>query len=279
MYRDLNKSERAQIVRSNLRELCGEQRVLGYGALVICRKGEMDMNIDFKSYRLMENTIIILFPGDILQVNEITEDFEVEMLRYDKALLREASLQLEQTVYSRLRKDRCRGGDQVILEIFEAIFRLLRLHFDQKDCQCKEQLVLYQLKSFFLGFYDYLRRHNDNPAQEARSQRVNELFTAFMEALEINYERLHNVSDYAQILSISSKYLYNVSMEVSGQSPKAIIDHYVIMQIKLNLRTTDTSIKELAWQYHFSDASFLCRYFRQHTDMSPQEYRRIYRDI
>ena len=277
MNKDILLSEKAQLLRSDLSELGGESHVLGYGALVICRSGEMDMSIDFRSFRLSADTIIILFPGDMIHVNQVSGDFEVEMLRYDKMLLREASLQLEQTIYSRLRKDRCRGGEQVILDIFETIFSLIRLHFEQEDCQCKDQLVLYQLKSFFLGFYDYIRRHPEKAPQEVNSQRANELFTLFMEALERDYKNAHNVAHYARQLRITPKYLYNIAMEVSGQTPKAIIDHYLIMQIKLQLRTSDMTIKEMAWQYHFSDVSFFCRHFRECTGMTPQEYRRKYR--
>ena len=278
MYHKILKSEKACLMHTDLRELCGESRVFNYGALIICRSGEMQLSIDFKQYHLSAGAVIILFPSDMVHVDSMTDDFEVEMLRYDKTLLREASLQMEQTVYSRLRKDRFMGGEQVLLDIFEAIFALLRLHFRQEDCQCMDQLVMYQLKSFFLGFYDYVKRHGGVSSEDAGSQRANELFTLFMEALERDYKRSHDVFHYATILNITPKYLYNVSMEVSGQSPKTIIDYYLTMRIKLQLRTSDISIKELAWEYHFSDVSFFCRHFRKCTGMTPQEYRKKYRE-
>lgn len=278
MYSKILKSEKACLMRSDLSELCCESRVLNYGALLICREGEMSLSIDFKQYRLTKGAVIILFPSDMVHVDGMTSDFEVEMLRYDKTLLREASLQMEQTVYSRLRKDRFMGGERVLQDIFEAIFTLLRLHFQQDDCQCMDQLVMYQLKSFFLGFYDYIRRRGGVSAEDSGSQRANELFTLFMEALERDYKAAHDVSHYASVLNITPKYLYNVSMEVSGQSPKTIIDYYLTMQIKLQLRTSDISVKELAWEYHFSDVSFFCRHFRKSTGMTPQEYRRKYRE-
>lgn len=278
MYNGLLKSEKAQLLYSDLNELRGEPHVIPYGALVICRSGEMDMSIDFRMFRLEANTIIILFPGDMIHIHKVSDNFMVEMLRYDKMLLREASVQLEQTIYSYLRNDRCRGGEQVILDIFEAIFKLIRLHFEQEDCQCKDQLVLYQLKSFFLGFYDYLRHHQDKTPQENGSQRLNELFTLFMETLERDYKKSHEVAYYAHQLHITPKYLYTISMKVSGQTPKTLINHYLIMQIKLHLRTSDTTIKEMAWQYHFSDVSFFCRHFRECTGMTPQEYRRKYKE-
>lgn len=34
------------------------------------------------------------------------------------------------------------------------------------------------------------------------------------------------------------------------------------------------TVKEIAWNYHFADASFFCRYFKSHTGLTPQDYRR-----
>jgi len=39
------------------------------------------------------------------------------------------------------------------------------------------------------------------------------------------------------------------------------------------LANADMSIKEIAATLHFEDTSYMCRYFRQHTGLSPMEYR------
>lgn len=37
--------------------------------------------------------------------------------------------------------------------------------------------------------------------------------------------------------------------------------------------TDPQPIKQIAWDYQFSDTSFLCRYFKQHTGQTPQQFR------
>ena len=39
-------------------------------------------------------------------------------------------------------------------------------------------------------------------------------------------------------------------------------------------KTEEKSIKELSWDYHFCDISFFCRYFKQHTGLTPQQFRK-----
>lgn len=273
MDKDILASDKARLYSSTLAELRMEQVVVDYGALIICRAGTATMRIDFRQWQLYPGAVITLFPNDVVCVEHASTDFEVEMLRYDPAMLREASLQLEQTVYSALRKDRCRRDTPVVTDIINGMFNLLRIYFRQSDCACLDQLVFYQLKAFFLGFYDWVRRNKPVFGDEGGSRRVSELFNLFMELLERDYMVSHDVAYYAERLCITPKYLCYVVKSITQRTPKTIIDHYVILQLKLQLRNTDNTVKKIAWDFHFSDTSFFCRYFKQHTGLTPQAFR------
>lgn len=272
MDREILSSEKARLFTTALESLRHEQTIIDYGAIIICRAGRAVVRVDFKEWTLHEDAVITLFPNDVVQVVEATDDFSVEMLRYDAAMLREASLQLEQTVYNALRKDRCRSNITVVTEIIDGMFSLLRTYFRQVECQCTDRLVLYQLKAFFLGFYDWTLR-NKTACDGDGSRRRYELFNRFMLTLERDYRLSHDVGYYASQLCISPKYLNAISKTVTNHTPKQLIDHYVVLQMKLSLRQGGTTIKRMAWDFHFSDASFLCRYFKRHTGLTPQQFR------
>lgn len=267
-------SDKAQLSISSLKELEKESNVIDYGAIILCKGGTASMHIDFMEWKLKKNSVITLFPNDAVMLDNISDDFVVEMLRYDKTMLREASLQLEQTVYSVLRKDRCRTDKQIVTLIIENMFNLLRLYFEQKDCTCLDQLVLYQLKAFFLGFYDWIIRNKHEAPEGNSSRRTNELFNLFMEDLEQNYMKSHDVAFYANRLNITPKYLNTIVRQMTEYTTKNIIDQYVTMQIKLQLRTGKKSVKQLSWDFNFSDESFFCRYFKQHTGYTPKQFRK-----
>ncbi|MGM9700192.1 MAG: helix-turn-helix domain-containing protein [Prevotella sp.] len=94
-----------------------------------------------------------------------------------------------------------------------------------------------------------------------------------MKLIERDYKLSREVSHYAADMHITSKYLTTIVRQMSGHTPKTLIDHYVILQLKTQLRLSRKTIKEIAWEYHFSDASFFCRYFKRHTGISPNECR------
>ena len=91
--------------------------------------------------------------------------------------------------------------------------------------------------------------------------------------MERDYKQSRDVNYYANLMHITSKYLTNIVRQVTGHTPKTIIDQYVILQLKMQLQRTSQSIKEVAWEYHFTDVSFFCRYFKKHTGLTPQQVR------
>lgn len=272
---ELNNDHEASLFLTSLEEWKDEPQVLTYGAILICRKGNAVLNINYKDWSLPEKAVITLFPNDVvlLKTPPSPTAFEVEMLKYDSSLLREASLQMEHTVYSSLREDRCRQDSPVVTNIIDAMFSLLKIYFRQAECTCLSQLVLCQLKAFFIGFHEYLQRNPQFRADEVKSYRVRELFNRFMMLMERDYKTSRDVGYYAEKMNISPKYLTNIVKIVTAHTPKTIIDQYTILQLKMQLKRTNLSIKELAWAYHFTDVSFFCRYFKKHTGLTPQQIR------
>lgn len=298
---ELSSYQEASLFRSCLEEWQEGPQVLTYGAILICRKGKAMLNVNYKDWELYVGAVITLFPNDVVELKvdgdckspqtengdcrspetengdckspQTANSFQVEILKYNPSLLREASLQLERTVYSSLREDRCRQDTPVVTNIINGMFSLLKVYFDQSECTCISQLVLCQLKAFFIGFHEYLQRNPQYRPDEVKSYRVRELFNRFMMLLERDYKISRDVNYYAEQMNISSKYLTNIVNQVTGHTPKTIIDQYVILQLKMHLKRTTQSIKEIAWEFHFADVSFFCRYFKKHTGLTPQQIR------
>ena len=271
---DMRPTRKSSLGEGAFEEWGNEPTVIGYGMIAMCKEGYASVSVNFADWELSKGAVIIFFPNDYIVVHGRSADFKAEILKFDASLLREASLQLEQTVYSQLKTDRCRTDSEVLTSIISCMFSLLRIYFGQEGCICLDHLVTLQLKAFFAGFYDYLYRNPEQKKTEDGSPRTKELFSRFMRVLENSYRQSRDVAFYADILNISPKYLNTLAQRMTGHNVKSLINHYVVLQIKQSLITEEKSVKELSSDYHFSDFSFFCRYFKQHTGLSPQQFRK-----
>ena len=83
----------------------------------------------------------------------------------------------------------------------------------------------------------------------------------------------HDVAFYACQLHITSQYLGRICRKYDGRGPKEIIDEMLLLQLKSTLKNTEKSMKEISYEYNFSNFSFMCSFFRRNVGISPSEFR------
>lgn len=71
---------------------------IGYGAILVCRKGSAVIAHNFRRWEVREGTVMTLFPNDTVHLQSADSSFSTEMLVYSAEMLRSASLQLEHVV-------------------------------------------------------------------------------------------------------------------------------------------------------------------------------------
>lgn len=62
--------------------------------------------------------------------------------------------------------------------------------------------------------------------------------------------------------------------QVCHETPKQAIDRQVTMEMKYLLKNTNMTAEQIADYLHFSDTSYMCRFFRRQTGLSLSEYRK-----
>jgi AraC-like DNA-binding protein len=65
-----------------------------------------------------------------------------------------------------------------------------------------------------------------------------------------------------------------VVKQISGRTALEWIENYVTMELRVALKNSTKSIKEIAEDMNFPNQSFLGKYFKEHVGMTPSEYRK-----
>lgn len=104
--------------------------------------------------------------------------------------------------------------------------------------------------------------------------RSSELYNEFMTAIGEFHRTNSDVRFYADKLNVSSRYLAQVTRRISGKAPKTIIDEYLIHEIELQLRFTDSTIQEIAYRFGFSSQAHFTKFFKKLKGVSPTNFRK-----
>jgi AraC-like DNA-binding protein len=129
------------------------------------------------------------------------------------------------------------------------------------------------LQNYLLNSCDKISRYNLK-VDIREADRQNSIFKRFIQLLYAHCTEMREVSFFANELSISTRYLSIITQRCSQMSAKEFIDNCVIQEIKLRLHSSDLSIQEISHQLNFPDQSYMGRFFKKHTNISPSEYRK-----
>lgn len=150
-------------------------------------------------------------------------------------------------------------------------FNLIQERLNERDNHFQRELVALLLRAYYFDVCNFL--HHRYCSETATNNRSNAIFERFIHLLSQNYRKQRDLSWYSSQLCLSPKYMSEVIKKVSGRTAGQWISLVVLVEIKTYLTCSDYSIKEIAERLNFPNQSFLGKYFKAATGMSPSEYR------
>ena len=104
---------------------------------------------------------------------------------------------------------------------------------------------------------------------DKKPTRAEAIFSDFIRLVEQNYRSERRVGWYAHEMCITAKYLSETVKMVSRRTPNDWIDNYVVMELRVLLKNTTKSIKEISQDMCFPNRSFMGKYFKEHVACRP----------
>ena len=136
----------------------------------------------------------------------------------------------------------------------------------------RRELVVTMLKALIIDMSNIIYQFQQ--VGDEMQTRAEVIFRDFIQTVEKNYRTERRVSWYAQQLCITSKYLSETVRTVSRRTPSDWIDSYVTRELRVMLRNSTMSIKQIADELNFANQSFMGKYFKEHVGMSPSQFRK-----
>jgi AraC-like DNA-binding protein len=240
-----------------------------YYLLVFIRLGGGRQWIDMNPYTLKDDTIYLMAPNQVIVKEEMvqltstgiafTKDFLA--VQENMSLMMLPIIKNPESVHELMLKEK----DIVFVEDIIA-----KITFEyQNPSEWQHQM----LGAYLIVLLTYLSRIYSEQLSENDISTDKTLLKNFLTKVNDCFSELHEVSDYASLLNIS---LGHLSESIKNQSGRPAIKHIhdrLIMESRRLLMHTDSSIKEIAYNLGFTDASYFNRFFKRETGLTPVEYR------
>lgn len=243
--------------------------------LILCKSGEVDVEINYVNYTLKKDGFLSIAPYDIVVFKDCSSDFKSQSLILPLTMFTPIIAELKMKHYDYVKKNPLIYFNEEFLKIIGTTFELISMASKMLDEERFEQVVIKQVSSLFYiqqQFYASCSEH-DVLLHEYVS-RKKELFRLFIKSLVESHSVSREVLFYANELGVSSGYLNEVCNDISHHSAKEIIDSTVSARLKYELSYTSKSIQELADEYNFPSQSYFSRYYKRMTGMTPSEFRK-----
>lgn len=259
-------------------DLPGEAKRMGCFLFGFCDKGQAQYTIDTVPQTVTAGHCIIVSYGQVIDDVTISPDCIARTIFISQQYVQEVLTGIRDLssifLFSRLHPvfSMSREDARSIL----SFYLLIRQKVSETSHRFRHDTVRALLQAFLYDagniFWKVFK--NDGDKSKRRSNvRAEEIFMSFIEIVEENFHKERRVGWYAQKLSITPKYLSETVKLISHQTPNEWIDSYVILELRVALKNTNRTIKEIAADMNFPNQSFLGKYFKEHTGMSPKEYR------
>lgn len=250
-----------------------EPRRMNFILIGLCIKGEVMYQLDTQKQVIKPGNILIVSDRHVVDSYHHSDDMEGLCIMMSVHFFREIIQNVSDvsSLFLFSRQHPVMSLEQKEIETFKEYFQVIK----QKICDQGNHFRKDLIKTLLLAmFYDlsniiYRVQYNDKP-----QTRADAIFTHFIKLVEKNYRQERRVGWYAAQLNITPKHLSETVKNASRRTPNEWIDDYVTLELRVLLKNSTKTIKEIAQELNFPNQSFLGKFFKEHVGVSPSKYRK-----
>lgn len=256
--------------RANPGQLASLQR-LEFLQLMLYTRGQGRHLVDFVSYPVQPDTLIIVQPGSVHRF-ELNEAMDAQLLVIDPVFMLPERLAWLKPLLVTTPWPSCTVIPPALRDEFLELCRQLNVDAKRSASPAlRAALARQRLYTLLL----LLRIEWDRSAGRDRLEASPDLLlsAAFRDLLEVHYPEHWTVQDYARRLGYAERTLTRACHATSGRSAKAMIDERVLLEAKRLLVHSNDSVEAIALRLGFGGASPLVQFFRRLSGVTPGTFR------
>ena len=226
-----------------------------------------DNLIDFRRYPMQAGRVFLLRPGQAHQRHAQQE--KGVLVSFSERFLQETGMRAHDAfvIFSSVYQHPYLDLPEKLKHVFEELVNLMLLELQEA------QPDMAILSRYLYVMLQYLLRECQVQISKLTPARYSERLFRLSSLIEEHYRAHRSVGFYAEALGITAKHLNSLCRQYL-QTTVADMQHArLIVESKRLLFFSSLSVKEIAYQLGFEDASYFVRFFRRITGLTPSQMR------
>lgn len=259
----------------------GRVKTMDYGIIFICTSGMAQFEYDGQTIQLNQNDVFLYFVRSVVENFLSSADFSCRQIWFSRGELWDMNMYGKNSLSDLVTLKR---NPKVALSPTEyakmdTYFQLICQNMAENDDEARREITHSLFSTFLLETLSLLRRESNQAEAGGSEIHGKMLADKFMELLEQSDGHIRRVSDVAQMLNVTPKYLSKLLMKTMNRTPSDMVTFFTLKAIENRLRFTDMTMQQIADELGFSSASSFGKFFREHQNMTPLEYRKQYHGV
>ena len=250
--------------------------------VLFCNEGKFQMMLDQQPYSVNTHQCIVCLPGVVIHDYLMSPDVNITILGFSWAAIQQ-SQQLTKYVwraYEQVQHQPVVTLTELDEQILDQYYRLTMLKIQHRDEPFIRETSALLFQSYVFEFLRIFAARTQQTTQQAEDSTVRQgdiILRRFLGLLSESDGRLRSVSETAELLNLSPKYLSKIIKTSSGRTPIYWIHEYTVKSIERQLTYSDLTVKQIAHRLGFPSLSFFAKFVREQLGMSPTAYRERHR--
>ena len=252
---------------------------LAFIMVAFCQKGQVQVTIDERMHRLVEGSLLVYLPGQMMGEILPSPNAQVKLIAFAQRAV-DSSLYLNKYLWERLsyaKKHPLFALNEHEHHVASHYYNLLKLKTQNEEGDFQHDVVRLLFQSLMLEMMMLidLRKAEQIDAEEKDSavRQSTLVYRRFLRLVAESAGRERSVSAFADRLNVTPKYLSKCVKEESGRPPLEHIHEVTVNTICQQLRYGNKTIKEISNDLFFPNLSFFGKFVKEHLGMSPTEFR------
>ena len=242
------------------------------GLFILCIKGTMQVTINSNAHHISENDLITLPPNCILEVHTFSSDIQIYYAGFSSQFIENINLMKStQHLLPIIVENPVINLSPLQACSYKMFYESLILAYASAKTLANKEIVKAVLTMFIQGATEiYKLQSNRYLSTQSRKY---EIYQEFLQLVMKNYTVHHGASFYADHLGLSLPHFCSTIKKAAGNTPLEVIASVILMDAKSRLKSSNEPVKNIALSLGFNNISFFNKFFKQHTGVTPQEYR------